>query len=423
MNSQCAFTIVAKNYIGLATVLKKSFLEHTKDADFYIIVADEIDDKTPDLPSDTLIAKEILKIDSKIWNECSFKYNITEFCTTIKPRSIEYLLTEKKYDKVIYLDPDIYCFSDLSPIFNRLDEYKVVLAPHILTLQENEYTGDLGENIFLGMGSFNLGFIAVSNSDRVHNLLKWWHRVLIKECFIDSTRFTATDQKWMDYAPMFLSKEELYITRNMGIDAAPWNFFEREFVKNGDTIYVTNRINKSDDKDKLLFVHFSSYKYEELSNGIINHRSLKYVYEDLNLIFEKYCSSLSNSDLRKYLKLEYTYNYFENGIKISHFNRRLYRGLLDVDIEVGNPFSSGKHSFFYFLKKRGLIVDRFSQVSLNKANRSNNSYKRITKIIDFILLSIFKIIGIEKYDLLCRFMIQKLRPENQTYLYDRINRG
>ena len=39
---KCAFTIVAKNYIGLAKLLGKSIKNTTQDVDFYIFIADEI---------------------------------------------------------------------------------------------------------------------------------------------------------------------------------------------------------------------------------------------------------------------------------------------------------------------------------------------------------------------------------------------
>ena len=43
MKTNCAFTIVAKNYVGLAQLLQKSIMHHNSNIDFYIIVADELD--------------------------------------------------------------------------------------------------------------------------------------------------------------------------------------------------------------------------------------------------------------------------------------------------------------------------------------------------------------------------------------------
>ena len=78
----CAFTIVAKNYIGLAQILEKSIREYYNDLLFYIIVADEIDNELKkELSTNILVAKETLNITPETWENMSFKYNLTEFCT------------------------------------------------------------------------------------------------------------------------------------------------------------------------------------------------------------------------------------------------------------------------------------------------------------------------------------------------------
>ncbi|MCS3268501.1 hypothetical protein NXX78_23415 [Bacteroides fragilis] len=52
------FTIVAKNYIGLAQILEKSIREYYNDLLFYIIVADEIDNELKkELSTNILVAK------------------------------------------------------------------------------------------------------------------------------------------------------------------------------------------------------------------------------------------------------------------------------------------------------------------------------------------------------------------------------
>ena len=64
----CAFTIVAKNYIGLAQILEKSIREYYNDLLFYIIVADEIDNELKkELSTNILVAKETLNITPETW--------------------------------------------------------------------------------------------------------------------------------------------------------------------------------------------------------------------------------------------------------------------------------------------------------------------------------------------------------------------
>ena len=105
--TNCAFTIVAKNYIGLAMILEKSIKRYYTDLDFFIVVADEPSSELSDMPENIIFAKDELGIDNKKWYEMAFKYDLTEFCTAIKPDSILYILSQG-YEKVIYLDPDIY---------------------------------------------------------------------------------------------------------------------------------------------------------------------------------------------------------------------------------------------------------------------------------------------------------------------------
>ena len=86
------FTIVAKNYIGLAQVLERSVVANST-SDFYIIVADEFDKgqaERYDLPGNILIAKNKLGIDNDLWEEMAFKYSLVEFCTAIKPACFQY---------------------------------------------------------------------------------------------------------------------------------------------------------------------------------------------------------------------------------------------------------------------------------------------------------------------------------------------
>ena len=92
----CAFTIVAKNYIGLAQILEKSFLLYNQDVDFKIFVADELFDVSENsLPNNVYEAKKILKnVPEEQWYEMAFKYNLTEFCTSIKPFIFSYLKKE-----------------------------------------------------------------------------------------------------------------------------------------------------------------------------------------------------------------------------------------------------------------------------------------------------------------------------------------
>ena len=197
----CAFTIVAKNYIGLAQILEKSIREYYNDLLFYIIVADEIDNELKkELSTNILVAKETLNITPETWENMSFKYNLTEFCTSIKPASFRYLLDNTESEKIIYLDPDIYFYNSIGLIFDMLSDCDILLTPHITQITEF-VESDSPENVWLSCGMFNLGFCGISRSITADKMLAWWHNRLIDNCYIDGYDSLFTDQKWMDFLP------------------------------------------------------------------------------------------------------------------------------------------------------------------------------------------------------------------------------
>src|SRR5882757_167696 len=129
MNKNVVFTICAKNYIGLAQILGNSLKKVNPDVDYYIFVADELSEVNDiTIPENVIECKYALKdfVDSDKWNEMAFKYSLTEFCTSIKAFCFKYLFETKKYEKVIFLDPDIYVFSTFDDILSELDACKII---------------------------------------------------------------------------------------------------------------------------------------------------------------------------------------------------------------------------------------------------------------------------------------------------------
>ena len=237
MNRHCIFTICAKNYIGLAQTLEMSVKKYNQNVDFYIVVADEFDTgKEPNVSENVLIAKKFLNIDQQLWTNMSFKYNLTEFCTCIKPFCIEYFFAERKYETVCYMDPDTYLFSDFSYIYEKLSKFLVITAPHI-TIPDYPYSGDLPDRSFLFNGVSNFGFAGFRNSPKTINLMRWWENRLSILCFGEMLWAVCTDQKWTDFFPAFLNYDEILFSNNLGLNVAPWNYYERKIIKENITYY------------------------------------------------------------------------------------------------------------------------------------------------------------------------------------------
>ena len=172
MNKKCAFTIVAKNYIGLGRILGTSLQRLHNDVDFRIFVADTFDDQTPSLPQDVVIVKHLQLYSEAEWTDMAFKYDLTEFCTAIKPACFEHLFN-LGYEQAVYFDPDIYIFSPINIVFDKLDQYDVALTPQIAGIHV-DYQGEHPEWAMNVNGIFNLGFCAMRNSERTTQIVQWW---------------------------------------------------------------------------------------------------------------------------------------------------------------------------------------------------------------------------------------------------------
>ncbi|SEM71289.1 hypothetical protein SAMN05192574_101560 [Mucilaginibacter gossypiicola] len=419
-----AFTIVTKNYIGLAKTLKNSLYRYNKDVDFFIFIADDFDETTKinleDQGGNFLISKNVLPIDENTWDELSFKYNLVEFCTALKPFCFKYLMDFLGYGKVIYFDPDILVYNSLDSIYEKLDTSVMLLTPHILYMEE-DFTGDVPDYLFLKYGTFNLGFIGLRKSEKITSVLNWWAKRLVKYSFFDDERGLATDQKWAAFFPIFLSSEELEISADLGLNIAPWNFHERKIVNIGDTLYVIPRAEKNKEKFELVFMHFSSYKQNEIQNGL--YKELK--YDDLKIAFDVYKDALNNENIQDFWGLSYSYQYFNNGQLISDFNRRVYRKCLDTNYfsSKNNPFETSENSFYHLLKKNKLLTKHIVNFNSGHVGRNSiaNANKKNKRLIIMQLMSKFLLtmLGVDRFSFFVKNAAKYFTFENQAHLIDK----
>lgn len=418
-NKNCAFTIVAKNYIGLGLILEESIKKYNSNTDFYIIVADEMDDvQKEEVPSNVLEGKEILGFDERNWYGMAFKYNLTEFCTSIKPKSMSYFLDEG-YERVMYLDPDTFFFNDIEKIFEMLDNYEVILSPHLIHLPSKESI-DLPERVFLNCGTYNLGFIAVKDSTEVRSVMKWWDNRLQEYAFNDVESGLFTDQLWMNFVPGFLG-DKCLISRHQGLDVAPWNFREREIILKDDSFAVKNRYGQSD-MDPLIFTHFSGYDYSSLTGGVIHQKTQPNLidYQDVKPLLEEYVKSFRrNADgFKKYISNQYSYAKYSNGDPVTSLNRRMYREWLETHSSIGNPFDADGD--FYRILKRNKFIACGDAANVDKIRRSNlpDLESKEGKIITLARI-IHRILGLKRYTLLLKYARRFAREENQIKLLNK----
>ena len=414
---ECAFTIVAKNYIGLAKILEQSLHQRNPGTEFRIYVADEFKEEPVTLPSEVIIAKDVLNgLTEEQWTDMSFKYDLTEFCTAIKPFCFEHIFADG-YEKAYYFDPDIYVFSSIQPISETLDSHSMALTPQIVGIHTH-YTGEHPEWAMNVNGIFNLGFCAIRNDEWGNRVIQWWKERLRDQAFADRSVGQFTDQKWMDWMPALLG-EKLCILQSLGMNMAPWNYFERRLHQDErGLIQVTFRSNDMPQHDdRLVFVHFAGYDYAKLKQGIIERKRIEDLkeYDDLSLVNNIYRDAIvANANVfDSFITQSHSYACYDNGEPIAAFHRRLYHGL---KTPPPHPFSTGTDTFHDTISQRGMLIkEKIDNVSRRNISDLESKHKMLARFYKIL----YRLMGYKHYVMFLKSLYFYCRPEMHTFLINK----
>lgn len=404
-------TIVANNYLGFALTLCES-LKENEDLDLYILLVDGFH---PGIDYSVypyhFIAVEELNIDRI--RELAFKYDVVEFSTSLKPFLLEYLMDSKGYEKVFYIDPDICFFDKFASVIADLGDHSAMLTPHLV-----DPSVGLGNSRFektcLLDGSFNLGFIGLSNSAEAHLLLHWWEERLLEFCYNDEKYFT--DQKWANLMPTLF--DDIYICRKKIYNFAEWNFYERYLTEEEGIYYIEEK----DGKNRLSFCHFSGYKASEPAKFLKKDRIV--MNEEnraaITSLYEQYRMRLERNAFQKYSMIKYPYNVYDNGIVITELHRRLYRSLLESGYQIENPFSTQRGSLYQIFEANHLLI---RETDIKKTVFDNSNVDRKTGIItkmNVVMRLVMRIVGVKKYCMLLRYFCHYCTINDQIFLLKKL---
>src|SRR5450759_492870 len=278
------FTICSNNYLAQALTLGESLIRFNSEYRFIIGLVDR---KSRDI--DLNIPYEIIEVeDLKIpgFNDMIFRYNIIELNTAVKPFYFNYLFEKYNATEIVYLDPDIQVFTPLTGLENELKNYDIIITPHI-TMPLNDHKTQFEED-FLNSGLYNLGFIAIKNSQTGKNMIQWWGNRLRYKAFIDFKHGLFTDQIWINFVPLFFENVKIY--NNPGYNLAYWNLHERVLTKKGNRYFINSFY-------PLVFYHFSGY--DSLNPEIMSRYQDRFSFDnkpDLKPLFNDYSQLLFKND-------------------------------------------------------------------------------------------------------------------------------
>ena len=108
----------------------------------------------------------------------------------------------------------------------------------------------------LQSGTFNAGFVGVSDVPVTRAALAWWQDRLLADCSAAVERGVYYDQRWLDLLPILF--DDVSVMRDAGCNIAYWNLPERHVQVSSEGIILA-------DGAPARFFHFSGFEPEQPS--------------------------------------------------------------------------------------------------------------------------------------------------------------
>lgn len=276
-NSFC--TIITGNYLHYAVALHDSLLEHNKDINFSVLITTPITDND-------LFARFKNRNDVDLYYVEDFKDSLSveikdkyhqnyhdAYRWNMKPMLIIKLLA-KGFNKVIYIDSDVFFFNDYNFLFTQLEDCKVLLSPHWRS--SDPLIDETNFRLNFLDGIFNGGFIGASTDSEP--ILKYWAKLCLFNCEVNRKDGYYVDQRYLDILPTrFKGVDHI---NHKGCNVANWNMQDCKRVLKNNTVFINGT-------DPIIFIHFTNSMFKGVYVNKKDHVLKPYV-EAYSKAVEKY---------------------------------------------------------------------------------------------------------------------------------------
>jgi hypothetical protein len=394
-----ACTIVSPNYLAFARTVATSYLAKHPGHRFFVLLVAALTDPAP-FAHEPFEAVPLSAIGLENLPAVAMRYEILELNTNVKPTFLKYLLTRYRLDAVTYLDPDIFVYAPLAPVFEALEASECVLTPHLTSpIRDDKQPG---EQEMLYNGTYNLGFAAFRNTPEAFAILSWWEQRCLHLGFSEGRTGLFVDQKWMNLAPGLFDR--VAILRHPGLNMAYWNLNDRILSGEPNGPIVNGKF-------PLIFFHFSGVALND--PAVLSKNTDRFTLAtrpDLAELFARYKATvLANKD-RALESLPYGFDTFTDGTTITRLARRLY-AQHEAAFGATNPFDA-HGAFFQFAQQSGLLAGK--TLPQKATWREFSGTDRRVEAVHALLKLALRILGPNRYELLMRYLSHISVLRNQS---------
>jgi len=358
-----AFTIANKRDLPFALTLAESFISHNPDSKFTIIFADWIYHKRESKIFSELLEKGVNfmfwpelknKVQIDIIEHLFFKYNGFEMQTLILPFVFEYLI-KSGFEKIVYIDYDIYCIGSISKIIKLLDNYDIILPDHQIISKNKKRKKTEKDVVTKNKNRFKfIGLRASSNS--TISCIRW------REKTYDISTFGLPGEVYEDFERLkFLPRKfrNTYDVKDLGYN------FDSRLLKQGNVRKKNGKWYADD--NEIVFIQFNNHYWKDNERIYKNQNEFKLRNHPISYqLFEDYNKKISENLFENYSDLKYYFDFLpKTDIKLPDFVRKCF--YTDVFCDVPMPFKGDEVSVKKLI--RLFTEDEYTDGIINKISR------------------------------------------------------
>ncbi len=205
------------NYLPRLLSLLDSLVSFGDSSDTLILA---LDDATNDFfalhPRAGVQAVSLIELETKFpeLNQIKHSRSKMEYVFTLTPFVMKFALENSENGELVaYLDADLFFFNNPAAVFRSMVGSDIGIIPH-------HYPEELAKPL-AKYGNFNVGLVAIRNSDSGKECLDWWASRCLEWCGDEPFEGKYADQGYLDQFPNLF--HGVKVLENRGFNLAPWN--------------------------------------------------------------------------------------------------------------------------------------------------------------------------------------------------------
>lgn len=280
INNTVFCTYFDKGFLLKGLALHSSLIKYQPKAKLWILAFDKYTEnllKKMKLKGVTVVSLE--EFEDKELLSVKKSRNMVEYYWTCTPSWPLYIFRKRPQTKfAVYLDSDMFFYSDGLNAVEEIGNKSILAVEHRFPKER--------KGLEITSGRFNVAFNVFRNDKIGITCLKRWRKQCLEWCYWRHEKGKLGDQMYLNEWPE-LYRRSLVISKNLGVDAAPWNISQYEVNRKKGGVYIN--------EDRLICYHF--HQFQILGPGHYG-RVLGYTLPKsvIDLIYKPYEDELNRQD-------------------------------------------------------------------------------------------------------------------------------